>query len=69
MTLSFHTQKLRLADSTGIYACCFVSHSTGSVRSVCERALWLDHGELVMDGDAAEVVSVYEGQLPEALKP
>jgi ABC-type polysaccharide/polyol phosphate transport system ATPase subunit len=46
----------------------FVSHSTGSVRSVCERALWLDHGELVMDGDAAEVVSVYEGQLPEALK-
>jgi ABC-type polysaccharide/polyol phosphate transport system ATPase subunit len=47
----------------------FVSHSTGAVQSLCERALWLDHGELVMDGDATEVVSVYEGQLPETRKP
>jgi ABC-type polysaccharide/polyol phosphate transport system ATPase subunit len=40
----------------------FVSHSTGSVQSLCERALWLDHGELVMDGEAQEVVSAYEGR-------
>jgi ABC-type polysaccharide/polyol phosphate transport system ATPase subunit len=40
----------------------FVSHSTGSVQSLCERALWLDHGELVMDGNTTEVLSVYEGQ-------
>ena len=39
----------------------FVSHSTGSVQKLCERALWLDHGELVMDGDAAEVAAAYEG--------
>ena len=40
----------------------FVSHSTGAVQSLCERVLWLDHGELVMDGDAAEVVAAYEGR-------
>jgi ABC-type polysaccharide/polyol phosphate transport system ATPase subunit len=39
----------------------FVSHSIGSVQMLCQRALWLDHGELVMDGDAAEVVAAYEG--------
>jgi len=39
----------------------FVSHSTGSVQKLCERALWLNRGELVMDGSAAEVVAAYEG--------
>ena len=38
----------------------FVSHSTGAVQKLCERALWLDHGELLMDGDAAEVAAAYE---------
>lgn len=37
----------------------FVSHSTGAVQKLCERALWLDHGELLMDGDAAEVAAAY----------
>lgn len=39
----------------------FVSHSTGAVQHLCERALWLDRGELVMDGKAAEVAAAYEG--------
>jgi ABC-type polysaccharide/polyol phosphate transport system ATPase subunit len=39
----------------------FVSHSTGAVQQLCERALWLDHGELAMDGEAADVVAAYEG--------
>ena len=38
----------------------FVSHSTGAVQKLCERALWLDRGELAMDGEAAEVVAAYE---------
>jgi ABC-type polysaccharide/polyol phosphate transport system ATPase subunit len=38
----------------------FVSHSTGAVQKLCERALWLDHGELLMDGDAAKVAAAYE---------
>jgi ABC-type polysaccharide/polyol phosphate transport system ATPase subunit len=39
----------------------FVSHSAGLVREMCERALWIDHGELVMEGDAAAVVDAYSG--------
>ena len=40
----------------------FVSHSAATVQSLCERALWLDHGELVMDGEAAQVLEAYEGR-------
>jgi len=35
----------------------FVSHSTGAVQKLCERALWLNRGELVMDGSNAEVTA------------
>jgi ABC-type polysaccharide/polyol phosphate transport system ATPase subunit len=37
----------------------FVSHSPGQVLAMCERALWIDHGELVMSGDCAAVVGAY----------
>jgi ABC-type polysaccharide/polyol phosphate transport system ATPase subunit len=30
---------------------------------MCERAIWLDHGELVMEGDAASVLDAYSGGL------
>lgn len=29
----------------------FVSHDVGSVRTLCQRAIWLDSGKLVEDGD------------------
>jgi ABC-type polysaccharide/polyol phosphate transport system ATPase subunit len=28
----------------------FVSHSPGSVREMCDRTLWIDHGSVMMDG-------------------
>ncbi|MFC5039858.1 hypothetical protein [Ornithinimicrobium kibberense] len=31
----------------------------GSITKMCERALWLDDGALVMDGPAADVVDAY----------
>jgi lipopolysaccharide transport system ATP-binding protein len=37
----------------------FVSHSPGQVREMCERALWLDHGELVMAGECETVIEAY----------
>jgi teichoic acid transport system ATP-binding protein len=37
-----------------------VSHSMKSVRDVCDRALWLDHGELIADGTPDEVIDAYE---------
>jgi len=36
-----------------------VSHSLDTVRSMCDGAAWLDHGNLMKEGDAHEVVSAY----------
>lgn len=36
-----------------------VTHSTGVVRSMCDRALWLDHGVPQMEGTAVEVANAY----------
>ena len=37
-----------------------VSHSLGVVRSTCNRAIWLEKGKVVMDGEANDVVDAYE---------
>jgi teichoic acid transport system ATP-binding protein len=37
-----------------------VSHSLGVVRLTCNRAIWLEKGQIVMDGEANEVVDAYE---------
>ncbi|HDR9128354.1 TPA: ABC transporter ATP-binding protein [Burkholderia vietnamiensis] len=37
----------------------FVSHDVGAVRTLCERALWLDHGKVRMLGDAFSVTAQY----------
>lgn len=39
----------------------FVSHNPVVVRQVCPRALWLDQGELILDGAAGEVLDAYAG--------
>lgn len=36
-----------------------VSHAGRTIEQLCERALWLDHGKLVMDGKTREVVEAY----------
>jgi len=36
-----------------------VSHAVAQVRSICDRALWLESGRLRMDGPAAEVCQAY----------
>ena len=37
----------------------FVSHSTEQVRSICRRAIWLEKGQMVMDGPVDEVCDRY----------
>jgi teichoic acid transport system ATP-binding protein len=37
-----------------------VSHSMQSVRDTCDRAIWLDQGKILMDGDVDEVADEYE---------
>ena len=38
----------------------FVSHSTDSVRKMCDRVLLIHRGELVADGQPDDVIAVYE---------
>jgi ABC-type polysaccharide/polyol phosphate transport system ATPase subunit len=39
-----------------------VSHATAMLFQLCQRAIWLDHGEIMMDGDLNSVVAAYEGR-------
>ena len=38
-----------------------VSHSLNSIESLCHRAIWLDHGRVIQDGPAADVLRAYRG--------
>jgi ABC-type polysaccharide/polyol phosphate transport system ATPase subunit len=40
----------------------FVSHSPSSVREMCDRALWIDHGSVMLGGDVEAVLEAYEGR-------
>jgi len=40
----------------------FVSHSAGAVRDMCDRALWIDHGSVMMNGRVKEVLDAYQGR-------
>jgi teichoic acid transport system ATP-binding protein len=46
-----------------------VSHGLGVVRETCARAIWLEKGQIIADGDANAVVDAYEARHdPEALE-
>lgn len=38
----------------------FVSHSIQQVRDICDKAILLEHGEIVAQGDVEDVIPVYE---------
>ena len=44
----------------------FASHSNEFLAQLCDRALWIDHGAIRMDGGIEEVMHAYEG--PEAAR-
>ncbi len=37
-----------------------VSHSMQSIRDTCNRVVWINKGDLMMDGDPDEVIEAYE---------
>jgi len=39
-----------------------VSHSPAMIRALCRRALWLDHGRLMMDGAIEDAIAAYEAR-------
>ena len=36
-----------------------VSHSLDSIRKLCNRAIWINNGEVAMDGEADKVIETY----------
>jgi ABC-2 type transport system ATP-binding protein len=41
----------------------FVSHNIEQVKTICNRAILLEHGTLIADGDAEEICDVYETKI------
>jgi lipopolysaccharide transport system ATP-binding protein len=54
-------QKVHEFRNSGKSLLC-VSHASGMVQQLCDQAIWLDHGELVMSGAIAEVMEAYNGK-------
>ena len=48
-------KELRDSDKTIV----IVSHSTDSIKKLCTRGVWINNGNVVMDGDIKEVVDAY----------
>lgn len=38
----------------------FVSHSNAAVQRMCQKAMWLDDGQVKMSGDVGEVLQAYD---------
>jgi lipopolysaccharide transport system ATP-binding protein len=48
--------KTLLNDGTSLI---FVSHDMGLVRAVCERAIYIDHGQVQATGTSGEIIDLY----------
>jgi lipopolysaccharide transport system ATP-binding protein len=59
-------ERLRRFRNAGKTLLC-VSHSAAMVREMCDRAIWLDHGELMLSGAIGDVIEAYEGYRSTAL--
>lgn len=40
----------------------YISHNLEFLTSECERLIWIENGEIVMDGDSSSVASAYRNQ-------
>jgi ABC-type polysaccharide/polyol phosphate transport system ATPase subunit len=50
----------KMSDMTGEgRTVVMISHDLGAVTQICERTIWLDHGEVQADGPSGEVVESY----------
>jgi len=41
----------------------FVSHAPPILKQLCTRAIWIDHGQIVMDGAIDDVLNAYHGSV------
>ncbi len=47
----------------------FVSHDMNAVENLCQRAVWLDRGEIVRDGESSDVAVSYLGNRTTTVSP
>ncbi|MFK0003901.1 ABC transporter ATP-binding protein [Paenarthrobacter sp. NPDC090522] len=53
--------KARMDELRAQAGCVFiVSHSLDTIRDMCSRVIWLDKGELIMDGGPEETTRLYQ---------
>lgn len=50
----------KLTDAAGLVV--IVSHSMQSLLEICNRAIWMEQGQVVADGPAAEIITAYGEQ-------
>lgn len=63
-----HMKKLMKAGVTVL----FVSHDAGSVKALCSRAVYLDHGKVIASGATEDVVEAYfsaGAKIAQSIKP
>ncbi|EME23362.1 galactan export ABC transporter ATP-binding subunit Wzt/RfbE [Rhodococcus triatomae] len=53
------TRLQSLVERSGILV--FASHSNEFLAQLCDRAMWIDHGQIRMSGGIEDVVRAYEG--------
>lgn len=57
-----HKAETRLRDLvSGTKILAIATHSRELVEAVCNRAIWLEHGQIKLDGPASEVIPAYFG--------
>lgn len=54
-------ERIRMLRHSGKTLLC-VSHAPALLLQFCDTGIWLDHGEVVMQGEIAEVLAAYEGR-------
>jgi ABC-type polysaccharide/polyol phosphate transport system ATPase subunit len=42
------------------------THSAALLLEICDKAIWLDHGQLVAEGSLKEILAAYEPGVPAA---
>lgn len=53
-------QKMRSLIKDDQRTVVIVSHNLRTLRKLCSRVIWMNDGEIVMDGEAVEVVKAYQ---------
>lgn len=57
------SEEKMLSMITGGTTVLYVSHSIASIRRLCNRVVWLDHGKIVQIGETKEVCDAYMASL------